>query len=130
MTVHQKIASTLIALVMVGLIFYLVRKRRLREDYALIWIACALAMLGVVWFYQALVLATDLIGARTPTTTLFLFTFIFVLLLCLKFSISLSRLKTQVKELSQKLALLEAQPPDGNLQSQPTHPEVHEGPAP
>lgn len=108
MTRHQLISSTLIAIVMVTTIFYLVRQRRLREEYALIWIACALAMLGVIWFFPVLVFITNIIGAVTPTTTLFLFGFVFLLLLTLKFSISLSRQKNQIKELSQKLTLLEA----------------------
>ncbi len=108
MTLHQKIASTLMALGMGGLIFYLLRKRYLREEYSLIWLFCALAMVGVIWFYPALVWLTHIIGAVSPTTTLFLFGLIFILLLCLQFSTSLSRLKTQIKDLSQKISLMEA----------------------
>jgi hypothetical protein len=108
MLLHQKMASTIIALAMVSLIFCLVRKRRLREEYSLIWIGCALVMLGVVWFYPGLVFVSHLIGAVSHTTTLFLFAFIFVLLLCLHFSISLSRLTTQMKNLTQKISLMEA----------------------
>jgi len=92
---------------MVAVIFYLVRKRRLREKYALIWIGCAIAMIGVIIFYPVLVFVTDLIGAMTPTTTLFLFGFVFMILIALKFSLSLSKLENQLKELSQKFALLE-----------------------
>ncbi|MDP3183400.1 MAG: DUF2304 domain-containing protein [Desulfobaccales bacterium] len=108
MTTHQKIASTIVALGMMAVILYLVRKRHLREEFSLIWLFCALAMVGVVWFYPALVFVTHLIGAVLPTTTMFIFAFIFVLLLCLHFSISLSRLRTQMKDLTQKLALMEA----------------------
>ncbi|OPX18987.1 MAG: hypothetical protein BZ151_11705 [Desulfobacca sp. 4484_104] len=106
MTTHQKTASTVIALIMVSIIFYLVRKRRLREEYALFWIGCGILMLGVIWFYQGLLFVSSLIGSVTPTTTLFLFGFIFVLLLCLKISVSLSQLKTQIKILAQEVALL------------------------
>jgi hypothetical protein len=109
MTIQQKIASTLIALVFVVIIFQLVRKRRLGEDYALIWAACAIGMLGVIWFYPLLVFFTHLLGAVLATTTLFLFGFVFVLLVCIKFSISLSRHNAQIKELAQKIALMEAE---------------------
>jgi hypothetical protein len=108
MTLHQKIASTLVALGMGGLIFYLLRKRYLREEYSLVWLFCALAMMGVIWFYPVLLFLTHIIGAVSPTTTLFLFAFIFIFLLCLQFSTSLSRLKTQIKVLSQKISLMEA----------------------
>lgn len=105
MTSHQKIASTVIALMMVSIIFFLVRKRRLREEFALFWIGCGILMLGVIWYYQGLLFVTFLIGSVTPTTTLFLFGFIVVLLLCLKISVSLSQLKTQMKILAQEVAL-------------------------
>ena len=108
MTIHQKIASTIVALAMMAFILYLVRKRHLREEFSLIWLLCGLAMVGVVWFYPVLVFFTHLLGAVLPTTTMFIFAFIFVLLLCLHFSISLSRLRTQMKDLTQKLALMEA----------------------
>lgn len=107
MTVHQQVASTVIALIFFAIIFYLLRKRILGEVYALIWMGCALSMLGVIWFYPVLVFITYLMGAVLPTTTLFILGFIFVLLLCLKFSITLSRHKNQIKELSQRLALME-----------------------
>jgi hypothetical protein len=123
MTLHQKIASTLLALGMVALIFYLLRKRLLREEYSLIWLFCALAMVGVIWFYPVVVFVTHLIGAVSPTTTLFIFAFIFVLLLCLYFSTSLSRLRTQMKDLTQKLALLEAK---GEEDRKATAPEAGE----
>lgn len=108
MTVHQKIASTLVALGMVIIVLYLVRKRHLREEFTLIWLGCAFAMIGAVWLYPLLVFITDLIGAVSPTTTLFLFGFIFVLLICLHLSTTLSKLKTQMKDLAQKVALMEA----------------------
>jgi len=130
MTIQQKIASTLIALAFVVLVFHLVRNRRLGEDFALIWASCALGMLAVIWFYSGLVLVTHLIGAVMPTTTLFLFGVLLILLLCLKFSITFSRHRTQIKELARKLALMEA------LREEQHHPEpeaakeVHDHPAP
>jgi hypothetical protein len=130
MTIQQKIASTLIALAFVIIIFYLVRNRRLGEDFALIWAGCALGMLGVIWFYSWLVFVTYLIGAVMPTTTLFLFGVLFMLLLCLKFSINLSRHKTQIKDLTQRLALMEAQQEEQNHAKPEAAKEVHEHPAP
>lgn len=130
MTIQQKIASTLIALAFVIIIFHLVRNRRLAEDFALIWATCALVMLGVIWFYSGLVFLTHLIGAVMPTTTLFLFGVIFMLLLCLKFSINFSRHRTQIKDLAQQLALMEAQREEQDHPKPEATKEVHEHPAP
>ena len=130
MTIQQKIASTLIALAFVVIVFHLVRNRRLGEDFALIWVSCALGMLAVIWFYSGLVFVTHLIGAVMPTTTLFLFGVIILLLLCLKFSIIFSRHRTQIKELAQKIALMEAQQEEHNHPEPEAAKELHEHPAP
>jgi hypothetical protein len=123
MTAHQIISSTIIALSMIVLIFYLVRKRRLREEYALIWMGCAVLMIGAIYCYPVLLVVTRLIGAVTPTTTLFLFGFVFILLLSLKITLSLSKLENQVKALSQKITLLEGQLEETLQQEDPPRPE-------
>jgi hypothetical protein len=52
---------------------------------------------------------TKLIGAVLPTTTLFIFSIVFLVLLSLHFAIKISILTDQVKNLAQKVSLLEAQ---------------------
>jgi len=59
--------------------------------------------------YDLLAAITDIIGAVLAINTLFFLGFIFVLLLCLDYSLKISSLSTQVKNLAQKLALLEAE---------------------
>lgn len=91
------------------LILELVRKRRLREEYSWLWLLTALALLGLVLWYDALVWITEFIGAGQPTSTVFFLGLVFVLLLCIQFSVRLSRMTEQVKNLGQKLALLESE---------------------
>ncbi len=94
------------AFLLLGLILYLIRKRKLREEYALLWLVVGAGVIALTLYYPLLVWLTALIGAVDPTSTLFLFSLIFLLVLSIHFSIAHSRLKDQIKDLTQELALL------------------------
>lgn len=108
MPTRQKITTLLIALAILVLILELVRKRRLREEYSWLWLLTAVALLGLVLWYDALVWITEFIGAGQPTSTVFFLGLVFVLLLCIQFSVRLSRMTEQIKNLGQKVSILEA----------------------
>ena len=106
MTLHQKIFAMLVALAVFSVIIDLVRKRRLREEYSVLWLVTSVIMFVLVFRYEWLVALTALIGAGLPTTTLFLCAIIFLMLLSVQFCIKISRLTDQVKNLSQENALV------------------------
>ncbi|HEY5317700.1 MAG TPA: DUF2304 domain-containing protein [Solirubrobacteraceae bacterium] len=93
-------------LVLVG-VFELVRRRRLRERYALLWMAAALVMLVLAIWKHLLSTLSSAVGIATPSNALFVVALAFVLLLLLHFSVSVSRLADQNRVLAQRLALLE-----------------------
>lgn len=84
----------------------LVRKKRLREEYSLLWLATSLTMMVFIIKYDWLVKLTTLIGAVLPTTTLFLGSILFLGIIAVQFSIKISKLTDQVKDLVQENALL------------------------
>ena len=100
----------LFALIVSALVFIvvvdMVRKRRLREEYSVLWLVTSVLMFVLVFRYEWLVALTALIGAGLPTTTLFLSSIIFLMLLSVQFCIKISRLTDQVKNLSQENALM------------------------
>lgn len=102
------IASTLL---LVG-VFELVRRRRLMERYAILWLASAAGLLALAVWGGLLEIVADLIGVYYPPSALFVIAFAFVLLLLLHFSVTVSRLADQTKVLAQRLALLEARLPN------------------
>ena len=106
MTMHQKIFAMLVAIAVFSVIIDLVRKRRLREEYSVLWLGTSVVMFVLVFRYEWLVALTALIGAGLPTTTLFLGAIIFLMLLSVQFCIKISRLTDQVKNLSQENALM------------------------
>lgn len=85
----------------------LVRRRRLLERYALLWLFSSLVLVGLAAWRGGLESLASLLGIAVPTNALFFVAFGFVLLLLLHFSAVLSRQSDQIKVLAQRLALLE-----------------------
>src|SRR6185369_8693718 len=106
MTIKQQIFSILISVIVFILTIDLVRKKRLKEEYSLLWLATSSAMIILILQYDWLLALTRLIGAVLPTTTLFLGSILFLVLLSVQFSIKISKLSDQVKDLVQENALL------------------------
>lgn len=106
MTFKQQIFSLIVSLAVFVLTIELVRKKRLREEYSILWLVTSLAMIVLIIKYDWLIRLTNLIGAVLPTTTLFLGSILFLVLLAVQFSIKISRLSDQVKDLVQENALL------------------------
>jgi hypothetical protein len=85
----------------------MVRRRRLMERYALLWLLSAVVVLGLASWPGALSWISHRVGIAYPPTALFFVAFVFVLFLLLHFSTAISRLSDQTKVLAQRVALLE-----------------------
>ncbi|MDP2645986.1 MAG: DUF2304 domain-containing protein [Desulfobacterales bacterium] len=109
MPLHQKLFAILTGLSLLTVIIYLVQKGKLREEYSWLWFLTGVVILVLALWYDVLLLLTDLIGAVTPTTTLFILGIVFLMLISLHSGIKISRLNDQVKNLAQKVSLIEAQ---------------------
>jgi hypothetical protein len=84
----------------------LVRRRRLMERYALLWLLAAVGLFVLgVWQGLLTTLATD-VGIRSAPNALFALGFAFVVALLLSLTLVISRLSDQNKQLAQRLALL------------------------
>lgn len=106
MPFQQQIFALIVSALVFIVVVDMVRKRRLREEYSVLWLVTSVLMFVLVLRYQWLVALTALIGAGLPTTTLFLSSIIFLMLLSVQFCIKISRLTDQVKNLSQENALM------------------------
>src|ERR1700691_639350 len=95
------------AAVLLLTVLELVRRRRLMERYALLWLLSAVVLLALAVWSSALATISHAIGVIYPPNALFFIAIGFVLLLLLHFSSAVSRLSDQSKLLAQRLALLE-----------------------
>ena len=102
-----QIASIAFALVVFVAVFELVRRRRLRERYALVWMAAALLLVILAVWQGLLTAVSKAVGIYYPPNALFVAAFGFLLLLLLQLSAAVSRLSDQTTVLAQRLALLE-----------------------
>jgi hypothetical protein len=85
----------------------LVRRRRLLERYALVWLFCCVVLLVLSIWRGGLASLAHAMGIASGPNALFFIAFVFVLVLLLHFSAAVSRLADQSKVLAQRLALLE-----------------------
>lgn len=102
-----QIVSIVAAVIVLFVVLELVRRRRLLERYALLWLGSAVVLLGLAVWRGALSRLAETLGVAYPPNALFLVAFGFVLFLLLHFSLAVSRLSDQSKVLAQRLALLE-----------------------
>jgi hypothetical protein len=107
MDVRIQIVAIVGAAVLLCVILELVRRRRLLERYALLWLLSGVVLLGLASWRGALEELAALVGIAYPPNALFFVAFAFVLVLLLHFSVAVSRLTDQTKVLAQRLALLE-----------------------
>ena len=105
------------ALAVVVVILELVRRRRLKEEYSVLWVVTSFVVLILAVWYGALEGITELIGATLPSSTLFFFGLLFVMVLSLHFSVRISSLERLVTTLVQEIALMSAQPPQEGADS-------------
>lgn len=105
MPFNQKIFAISMALLFFVIVMDLARRKKLKVEYSILWTITAIAILCSVFWYEALVSITRLIGAVLPTTTLFIFGLMFLLFLNLHFSVKLSDLSEQVKNMAQELGI-------------------------
>jgi hypothetical protein len=94
-------SATLLALVL-----ELIRRGRLKERYALLWLFSGIVLLVLSLSRSLLEYFSRLIGIFYPPSLLFLIAFVFLLLITLHFSAVISGLSEKNKRLTQEIALL------------------------
>lgn len=104
---HQKSVAIVLAVAILFVVFELVRRRKLREEYSLLWGGTAVLLLVLALEHRLLNVFKRLIGAVEPTSALFFGALVFLMLVSLMFSIRLSKLSIRSRTLSQRIALLE-----------------------
>lgn len=105
MTRAQLIAA-LIAAVVALVVLELVRRRRLSEDFSLLWVMATLGATMLAFWGGLLTGITHLLGAKYETSTIFFFGILFVLVVLLYYAVKLTALIQEVRRLAQEAALL------------------------
>ncbi|MHB8846027.1 MAG: DUF2304 domain-containing protein [Nitrospirota bacterium] len=87
-------------------VFELIRRGRLKERYALLWLFSGLVILALSLFRSVVEYIAHIVGIAYPPSLLFLVAFGFLMLITLHFSVIISGLSEKNKRLAQDIALL------------------------
>jgi len=102
------LAATAASVILVLVVFELIRSRRLREQYALLWLATGIVLVILSAWRGGLNTIAGWLGVRGyPPAVLFAVGLLFVIVVLLHYSTVISRLSDQNVILAQRLALLE-----------------------
>jgi hypothetical protein len=107
MDLHLRVVAIVASVGLLLVVLDLVRRRRLLERYALVWLGVTVLLLVLSIWGGLLTGVASLIGIFYPPTALFVVAFGFVIFLLLHFSVAVSRLADQSKVLAQRVGLLE-----------------------
>lgn len=109
MNMVSRSLSIILSLGLLSIIFELVRRRKLKEKYAILWIITGVIILIMAIFQNLLIWFTHLFGIITPINALFFFGIFFIIIINLHFSLVISNLSEQIRKVAQRLVLLEGE---------------------
>lgn len=101
----QVVAIIVSALFTVAVVDF-IRRNRLKERYALLWLAAGVAMIVLSAWGDLLVVVTRVLGFEVPSNGLFTVVLFFLILIVFHFSIAVSTESERTKRLAQEIALL------------------------
>lgn len=94
------------SLITLTLLFELLRRRRLREKYAVFWVIVATATLVIALFPATLTTAADLVGVEVPANLLFFGASMLLLGISIHQSYEMGRLEERTRTLAEEIGLL------------------------
>jgi len=101
------IAASAASILLILVVFELIRSRRLRERYALLWLVTGVVLLVLSAWRDGLNTIARWAGVSYPPALLFAVATLFILIVLLHYSTVISKLSDQSTILAQRLALLE-----------------------
>lgn len=117
--VRVSVVGAIASLLLILVVLELVRGRRLKERYALLWLATGVVLLVLSVWRDGLNTIAGWVGVTSyPPAVLFAVATLFILLVLLHYSTVISKLTDENVDLAQRIALLEARvsrlepPPD------------------
>lgn len=103
-------------------ILYLVRKKKIKEEYSLLWLFSSFIFIIFSLWRDGLEYFARMIGIAYPPAALFLILMLAVFLILIEFSIIISKLADRNKALAQEIALLRKDLDDLKTGKQPDDP--------
>jgi hypothetical protein len=92
--------------VLLGFIYELLRRRQLREKYAVLWIAVGIVVVPFAFFPHVLDHLARTVGVASGVSLVLFLAVLFLLLVCVHLSWEASRLEEETRCLAEEIALI------------------------
>jgi hypothetical protein len=106
------IAAFLLALAIVGLVVEMLRRKKLREKYAVLWLIVGVLTLVLAAFPRMLNVVAEFVGVQLPSNLLFAMSILMLLGVCLHLSWEISVVEDETRTLAEEVAILRVQMED------------------
>ncbi len=103
----ERALAIVVTFLLLVLVFELVRRKRLSERYAILWLLAATTLFVLAVWKGLLTSLSHDVGISYPPSALFAVAIGLIAMILLNFSLAVSRLSDQNKVLAQKLGLLQ-----------------------
>jgi len=103
------IMTGVVALLLLALIFELLRRRQLREKYAVLWLVVGLVTLPLGFIPSSLDHVSSWLGVASGASLVLFLAVVFLLLICIHLSWEASRLEDETRALAEEVALIRAE---------------------
>jgi hypothetical protein len=100
------VGAIVVAVLSLAAMLELLRRRQLKEKYAVLWLAVGAGMLVLGAFPALLNEVADVVGVKDPPNLLLFAAALLLLLVCVHLSWEASRLEERTRTLAEELALL------------------------
>ncbi len=101
-----QILAVIGSLIFLALIVYLVRKKKLREDYSLLWLFFGGIFLLLSIWRESLEYISKAIGVAYAPAAIFIILIMSLFMIMIQFSIIISKQANQISMLAQEISLL------------------------
>nr|WP_231707689.1 DUF2304 domain-containing protein [Arthrobacter sp. zg-Y919] len=96
-------------LIILVFVLDLLRRKKLREKYAALWLIVGFLILILAWFPYLLGVAAGLLGVQVPSNLLFAISIVFLLGVLLHLSVEISEVEDETRTLAEEVAILRVQ---------------------
>lgn len=103
------IAAFILSLVVVLIVFDMLRRKKIREKYAALWLVVGLSMLVLAAFPRLLEFVAHALNVQVPSNLLFAMSIVLALGVCLHLSWEISVVEDETRVLAEESAILRAQ---------------------
>ncbi|MEA3549704.1 MULTISPECIES: DUF2304 domain-containing protein [Micrococcaceae] len=100
--------GSIVVVAILFFVFEMLRRQKLREKYAVLWIVIGIGTLLLSAFPSVLEKASGLLGIQVPANLLFIMTLVLLVGVCLHLSREQSQAEDEVRILCEEVALLRA----------------------